>query len=93
MEEYSLSEDDIETILGQYSEDYRDYLIISCIFKDAEEFGYEEATSCGFISSYGNQTNPIEKYIDFEKFGEDVIDEHSDQYIQLEDGRVVCMNV
>ena len=93
MDEYSLSEDDIENILGQYREGYKDSSIISCIYKDAEEFGYEEANSCGFISSYGNQANPLEKYIDFEKFGEDVIDEHSDQYIQLEDGRVVCMNV
>lgn len=86
MDEYGFDEDDVEQIFNEYYLDYRDRGIVGCVFKDAYDLGYEEAYSFGYV---GNDT-VVERYFDFEKFGEDLLEE--EQYIELNDGRVVYLN-
>ena len=86
MDEYGFDEDDIEQIFDEYGLDYRDRGIVGCVFDDAEDLGYEEAWSLGYIQ----RDSPMERYFDFEKFGEDLLENES--YIQLSDGRCVTMN-
>ncbi len=90
MNEYSLDEDDIEDILDNYCRDYRDRSIISCVFKNVYECGYEEANNFGYVNINDNIRNIMERYFDFEKFGEDLCEDEN--YHQLDDGRVVYLN-
>lgn len=84
--EYTLDDKDIEKIFDEYYLDYRDRSIVGYVFKDTEDLGYEEAWSLGYI----NPKDPISsKYFDYEKFGEDLIEEEN--YIELRDGRVVSL--
>lgn len=86
MDEYGFDEDDIEQIFDEYGLDYRDRGIVGCVFDDAEDLGYEEAWSLGYIQ----QNSPMERYFDFEKFGEDLLE--NETYMQLSDGRCVTLN-
>lgn len=86
MNEYGFDEEDIEQIFDEYGLDYRDRGIVGCVFDDAEDLGYEEAWSLGYIQ----HNSPMERYFDFEKFGEDLLD--SETYMQLSDGRCVTLN-
>lgn len=86
MEEYELSEDDVEDIFNNYCGEYRDRSIVSCVFKDTYECGYEQAYSLGYVS----RNTTVERYFDFEKFGEDLIED--DWFHKLDDGRVVYLN-
>ena len=86
MDEYGFDEEDIEQIFDEYYLDYRDRGIVGCVFKDTEDLGYEEAYSLGYV-----ERNTIaERYFDFEKLGEDLLEE--EQYVELADGRVVYLN-
>ena len=87
MDEYYLSDKDIDDIFDKYYLDYRDRGIVSCVFEDTYECGYEEAWNLGIIDNYESL---VTKYFDFEKFGEDLADDES--YVLLDDGRVVYMN-
>ena len=87
MEEYGLDEEDVEQIFDEYYLDYRDRGIIGYVFKDCYELGYEEADAFGYVD---NKNPTIERYFDFEKFGEDLLD--GEQYMQLADGRCVYLN-
>ena len=86
MDEYNLVEEDVECIFNHYGLDYRDRSIVSYVFEDAYDLGYEEAFSLGYI----REDTFIERYFDFEKFGEDLLEE--EQYLELNDGRVVYLN-
>lgn len=86
-DEYNLSDEDVEQIFDEYYLDYRDRGIIACVWDDTSEAGYEEAWSMGYID---NKDAIINKYFDYEKFGEDLIEDEN--YLQLEDGRVVRLN-
>lgn len=87
-DEYSLSDEDIETIFDNYYLDYRDRGIVGCVFNNSSDLGYEEAWSFGYIKN----GDPItERYFDHEKFGEDLVLE-DERYLELSDGRVVCLN-
>ena len=86
MNEYGFDEEDIDQIFDEYGLDYRDRGIVGCVFDDVEDLGYEEAWSFGYIQ----RDSPMEKYFDFEKFGEDLLD--SETYMQLSDGRCVTLN-
>lgn len=86
MDEYCLDEDDIEYIFDNYALPYRDRSVISCVFRNAEDCGREEAASFGYVE----RGSWIEQYFDFERFGEDLLEE--EQYLELEDGRVVYLN-
>lgn len=87
MDEYGFDEEDIEQIFDEYYLDYRDRGIVGCIFDSAYDLGYEEADALGYVD---NRNSIVERYFDFEKFGEDLLEE--EQYIQLNDGRCVCLN-
>ena len=86
MDEYNLDEDDIETIFDNYGLDYRDRAVVGYVFKDAYDLGYEEAWSFGYIE----HNSLMERYFDFEKFGEDLLE--NEEYMQLSDGRCVTLN-
>ena len=87
MDEYGFDEEDIEYIFDEYYLDYRDRGIISCVFDDVYDLGYEEAYSLGYVD---NRNSIVERYFDFEKFGEDLLEE--EQYVQLRNGRCVYLN-
>lgn len=86
MNEYGFDEEDIEQIFDEYGLDYRDRGIVGCVFDDVEDLGYEEAWSLGYIE----RDSPMERYFDFEKFGEDLLE--NECYMQLSDGRCVTLN-
>lgn len=87
MDEYGFDEEDVEQIFDEYYLDYRDRGIVGYVFDDAYDLGYEEAYSLGYVD---NRNSIVERYFDFEKFGEDLLEE--EQYIQLNDGRCVYLN-
>ena len=87
MDEYGFDEEDIEQIFDEYYLDYRDRGIVGCVFKDAYDLGYEEAFSLGYVD---NRMTTITRYFDFEKFGEDLLQDEN--YMQLVDGRCVYLN-
>lgn len=86
MDEYSLDEDDIETIFGNYGLDYRDRAVVGYVFKDAYDLGYEEAWSLGYVN---NDDSIVSRYFDFEAFGEDL--KKDENYCELADGRIVSL--
>lgn len=88
MDEYNLSEYDMKKIFEKYYLEYRDRGIISCIFANAYDCGYEEAWSCGYIEN-GNTVQ--ERYFDFERLGQDLADQ-DEKYLELDDGRIVVLN-
>ena len=87
-DEYSLDDADIEKIFDEYYLDYRDRGIIGSVFKDSSDLGYEEAWSLGYIK---NGDSIADRYFDYEKFGEDLVNEDGN-YLELDDGRVVSLN-
>lgn len=86
MDEYGFDEEDIEQIFDEYYLDYRDRGIVGCVFDSVYDLGYNEAYSLGYVDN----NSVAERYFDFEKFGEDLLEE--EQYMQLNDGRCVCLN-
>ena len=92
MDEYSLDESDIELIFDEYGLDYRDRSVVGCVYKDTYDLGEDEAWSIGIIDSHMKDLGfPYDRYLDYEKFGEDLVND-DERYIELEDGRVVCVN-
>ena len=87
MDEYGFDEEDIEQIFDEYYLNYRDRGIVSCVYDNTYDLGYEEAWQLGYVNS---NDSIMERYFDFEKLGEDLIEE--EQYIQLHDGRCVRLN-
>lgn len=87
-DEYSLDEDDVDYIFDNYGLDYRDRGVVGCVFKDSEDCGYEEAYSLGYI---GRDDSIMERYFDYARFGEDLVNE-DERYLELSDGRVVVLN-
>jgi len=84
MDEYSLSEDDIKEIFNKYGMEYRDRSIISYVFNSIGECAEEEAESLGYV------TKNNERWFNYEKFGEDLLEE--ERYLELSDGRVAVSN-
>jgi len=85
MYEFTLTEDILREIFSHYSRDYKDRGVITWIYDDLKECGYEFAHSCGYI------TKQNERYFDYEKLGYDLLQD--DNFYQLSDGRVVSFNV
>ena len=88
MEEHGFDRKDVEKIFDEYTLEYRDRSIVGCVFADSAECEYEEAWSLGYIK---NGDTIAEKYFNTEKFGEDLVAE-SENYLELDDGRVVTLN-
>ena len=92
MNEYGLTKDEVMEIFNNYGLEYRDRSVVACIFKDAYELGEEEAYSLGIIDAQMDKHGfPYSKYFDYEKFGEDLIND-DERYFQFDDERVVCLN-
>lgn len=87
MNEFNLDEDDVQRIFDEYGLDYKDRGVVSCVFNDTYDLGYEEAWSCGYIR---NNDSIMERYFDFERFGEDLLED--ERYMQLNDGRIAVLN-
>lgn len=85
-EEYSLSKDDVEEIFDNYSLDYRDRGIVYNVWNSIEDFGYDMAEAYDYIGGY----DPISRYFDYVKFGEDLVEEND--YYELKNGRIVGLN-
>lgn len=83
MDEYGLTEDEVEEAFSNYPLDYQDRSIIGCVFDDSEELGYEEAYQLGYVE----KDSIVENYFNFEKFGEDLME--NEMYYELESGRCV----
>ena len=64
--------------------EYRDRGIICGIWRDIDECAYDEADSMGYV----NRNN--DRYFNYETFGEDLL--NSENYLELEDGRVVMLS-
>lgn len=92
MEEYDLNEDDIDHILDEYSYDYRDRSIISCVYDDTYDLGWEEAYQCGLFDPNSSDWSHLtfNNYFNFEAFGEDLCCDEG--YCLLDDGRCVRFN-
>lgn len=88
MNEYGLSEEEIEDIFDNYCEDYQDRGIIGYVYEDVYDLGHEMACNCGYITKDNERI--MEQYFDFEKFGEDLCDDG--YYYKLHDSRVVSYN-
>lgn len=86
-EEYNLSDHNIEEILNEYTEDFRDRSIVSYIYDSSDSLGYNEAYELGYMN--GNSVIP--KYFDYKEFGKDLV-EDDDWFLELYDGRVVRLN-
>ena len=89
MNEYALDAEDVEDIFDNYYLDYRDRSIVGCVFQDTYEFGYEKAHNFGYVNINDHIKSIMERYFDFEKFGEDLLEDQN--YHQLSDGRVVYL--
>ena len=83
-EEYDLTDEDIDYIFDNYSLEYRDRKIVSCIWNNIDKCAYDTAKSMGYVKR-GN-----ERYFNYETFGEDLL--NSENYLKLEDGRVVMLS-
>lgn len=86
MDEWNLSEDDVEDILIDYSLDYKDRSIIGYVYDDVEELAENELEQCFDVPDY------LTNYIDYSRFGEDLLQDY-DVYKELESGRVVHYNI
>lgn len=88
MENYPcLNEEDIAIIWDNYYFEYRDRAIVGGIYSNAYELGYEEAWGLGYIDS---NDYIVEKYFDFEAFGEDLVSDLED-YVELTSGKIAML--
>lgn len=85
-EEYRLNDSDIECILNEYPLDYRDRSIVAAVYSDMDDLGREEAWQCGYINRENESL--MDRYFDYEKFGEDVVSE-DEFFIEITHNRAV----
>jgi len=85
-DEYGLSGEDVQNIFDAYGLDYRDRGIVACVYKDAEDCGYEEA-ECLDI----DRNSAIGQYFDYKAFGQDLVN-NDENYFELQDGRIARLN-
>lgn len=85
-DEHNLSREEVEEVFDNYGLDYRDRAVIGHVFDNSSDLGYEEAWSLGYIK---NGDTIAERYFDYEKFGEDLLED--EYYYELSDGRVVSL--
>lgn len=84
MGEHGLTEDEVDEAFENYPLDYQDRSIIGTVFDNLEELGREEAFELGMV----NEGSITERYFDFEKFGEDLIEK--EMYQELASGKYVA---
>lgn len=84
-EEYNLSDEEIDTVFNEYYLPYRDRGIIGYVWRNYEEVGREYMDACYNVPDF------LENYVDYESFGEDLVNE-AERYIELESGWIVEVN-
>lgn len=84
-EEYDLSQEEIDNIFNEYYLDYCDRAVISYVHRNYEELAQEYLENCYSIPNF------LENYINYESFGEDMVNEN-ERYYELDDGRIVELN-
>lgn len=87
-EEYGLSYDEVMEAYHNYPGDYQDRAIIEYVYQDSSDLGYAEMEN--YFASR-NLSNFLMDYFDYEKFGEDLVNE-SRCYLELSSGMVVYLN-
>lgn len=88
VDEHDIDADEVWEIFNDYGSDYCDRGMICDVYKNTYDLGYETAYEWGYINK-DNEMN-MERYFDFEKFGEDLCCDGD--YYELNDGRVVYLN-
>ncbi len=83
MDDFGLDEDEVEESFDNYPYDYQDRSIIGAVYYDAEELGREEACALGYV----NEGVCVERYFDFERFGNDLVE--GKNYQELASGKCV----
>lgn len=81
MSEYNLSRSDIDYIFSEYNGIYQDRGLISCVYNDFDDMVENEKWALGYEKM---------PYFDDEAFGNDLLE--SDNYIELESGKIVCLS-
>lgn len=81
---YDLTDEDINYIFDNYNLEYRDREVVCGVWRDIDECAYDEAESMGYV----NRNN--DRYFNYEAFEEDLL--NSENYLELEDGRVVMLS-
>lgn len=81
--EYSLDYNDIEEIFDNYNLEYRDRAVVDYVWADTYELGENYICECCSIKDW------LEPYIDYEKFGRDMVNNDRERYVELTDGRIV----
>lgn len=80
-----LSDDDVDEIFKEYFLEYRDRSIVLHVYDDLYDLGYEEARVLGYV----DENSPLENFIDYEGFGESLID--GEMYVKLASGHIVYL--
>lgn len=80
-----LTRDEIDEIFGAYPLEYQDRSICGSIYEDCDELGEEEAFSLGLF----HDNDFMERYFDYEKFGEDIADDEC--HCRLSSGRIASL--
>lgn len=83
-DEYGFNRNDIMDIFYNYSLPYRDRAVICRVWDDTYSIGEDYVDECCNIDNW------LEKYIDFERLGDDLA--HDGNYFELDDGRIVEFN-
>ena len=84
--EKGLSQEDVDYIFDNYNDDYQDREIVNGIYDSTYDLGYEEAWELGYVNK---NDSTIERYFDFEKFGEDLLED--DNYLELPSGKIASL--
>ena len=84
MDEYNMTEEQVDAAFNNYPLEYQDRSIIGSVFDNVSDLGYEEAFSLGYIKK---DDYVSEEYFNYEKFGEDLLD--GEAYYQLDNGRCI----
>lgn len=91
MNEFDLTDEEVEELFCSYPYEYKDRGIVSCVFSNEYDLGYDFASFTGLFS------NKMEEefwrdYIDFTKVGETRLINDSG-YIKLNSGKIVYLNI
>ena len=87
MDEYNLDENEVDEVLDNYGLDYFDNGIISQVYNDSSDVA-ERYVEEGI---YGTIDDKLTYYIDYDKLGEDIVD-NDECFYELSDGRIVEYN-
>lgn len=82
MDEYSLTEEDVESVFNEFYGEFQDRSIVLAVYDDFEELGQYYADEVECIS------DRLSNYFDYEAYGRDIFNS-DERFIELSDGRIV----